>query len=567
MAAITVLLAFILLGCGTALAAGLSDIAGHWAAADIEQAVSSGYVQGYPDGTFRPDSGVNRAEFVAMLDSAFQEPTAAFDAPVDVSDQDWFAQDIKSALAAGFVSGYPDGTFRPQDEVSRQDGACMLAKILKLDGAGDPGFSDGDQIDSWAKGSVSGLVAAGIMTGYPDGSFEPQEVITRAEAVVMINKALALEALTPVTDQLQVTGDAVNVRSGPNANAQIIGEANSGDILQAKAKNDEDWYQVDYQGGVGWVAGWYVQVYYQPAPAANSPSANSSQTSNSTVSDSTSGSTPAESDGASLASLDTQGNDAGNTVTIQGAQIDTADTQAPGDQVSNPSQKTSAPAGSSTSGNGASFYGMDLAAYPGDDVMQTWWNDSPFYYTGFYLGPAPYHPDTSFMDKRQVLVDQGWGLLPIYLGRQADSWNLDQGVADGDDAVNLTVSAGFPQDTVIFLDIETSSPLTDSFLSYVTDWVNEVQSKGYKAGIYCYVGNASQIGDALPDDVQFWVAYYNGGDLTSPIPSPADSGVSFARDWQFVGDTSLTYGGSTLDVDFNTSTYTDPSAESVNVKK
>jgi hypothetical protein len=210
---------------------------------------------------------------------------------------------------------------------------------------------------------------------------------------------------------------------------------------------------------------------------------------------------------------------------------------------------------------------MDLAAYPGDDVMQAWWNDSPFYYTGFYLGPAPYHPDTSFMDKRQVLVDQGWGLLPVYVGRQADSWNLDQGVEDGDDAVNLAASAGFPDNTVIFLDIETSLPLTNSFLSYVTDWVSEVQSQGYIAGIYCYIGNASQIRNALPDNVQFWVAYYTGSDLPSSIPSPVDSGVSFASTWQFVGDTCLTCGGFTLDIDFNTSTYTDPSAESVNVKK
>jgi hypothetical protein len=241
--------------------------------------------------------------------------------------------------------------------------------------------------------------------------------------------------------------------------------------------------------------------------------------------------------------------------------------QAPGDQAANPNMGTSAPAGSSTSGNGASFYGMDLAAYPGDDVMQAWWNDSPFYYTGFYLGPAPYHPDTSFMDKRQVLVDQGWGLLPIYLGRQADSWNLDQGVEDGDDAVNLAASAGFPHNTVIFLDIETGLPLTNSFLSYVTDWVSEVQSQGYIAGIYCYIDNASQIGNALPDNVQFWVAHYTGNNLPSSIPSPVGSGVSFASAWQFVGDTCLTYGGFTLDIDFNTSTYTDPSTESVKINK
>ncbi len=171
------------------------------------------------------------------------------------------------------------------------------------------------------------------------------------------------------------------------------------------------------------------------------------------------------------------------------------------------------------------------------------------------------------MDERQVLVDQGWGLLPIYVGRQADSWNLDQGIEDADDAVNLAASAGFPRNTVIFLDIETWSPLSYSYLSYVTDWVSEVESKGYIAGIYCYVDNASQIGSALPDNVQFWVAYYTCNDLPSSIPSPADSGVSFASAWQFVGDTYLTYGGYSLDIDINTSTYTDPATESEKINK
>ncbi len=67
----------------------------------------------------------------------------------------------------------------------------------------------------------------------------------------MINKALAFQALTPVSGQLQVTGDVVNVRSGPSTIAQVIGQAYSGDILQAKAKNNDDWYQIDYQGVLG----------------------------------------------------------------------------------------------------------------------------------------------------------------------------------------------------------------------------------------------------------------------------------------------------------------------------
>ena len=170
----------------------------------------------------------------------------------------------------------------------------MLANLLKLDGAGTSSFSDADDIASWAQASVSSLVAAGIMIGYPDGSFRPQEVITRAEAVVMINKALAYQSPTPVTDQLQVTGDDVNVRSDPSMSAPVIGQANSGDILQAEAENDDDWYQIDYQGGSGWIAGWYVQVC-QPSlasQASDTAPSNSSQTSNSTVSDSTPGTHP-----------------------------------------------------------------------------------------------------------------------------------------------------------------------------------------------------------------------------------------------------------------------------------
>ena len=60
----------------------MNDIGGHWAAAEIQQAVSTGYVQGYPDGTFRPDAGVTRAEFVTMLDGAFQVPAGRMKTPL-----------------------------------------------------------------------------------------------------------------------------------------------------------------------------------------------------------------------------------------------------------------------------------------------------------------------------------------------------------------------------------------------------------------------------------------------------------------------------------------------------
>ncbi len=248
---------------GIAYANGVTDIKGNWAASEIEKALSAGYVKGYPDGSFRPNGGVTRAEFVSMVDSAFQvAPGQSKNSFKDVHSKDWYAKDVQSALAAGFVTGYPDGTFRPQQAVNRQEAASMMAKLLNLSGEGNLSFSDAGQIDTWAKPSIAGLIARGVMSGYPDGTFRPKKIISRAEAVVMINKALASQS-TPVTTQLQVAGDYVNVRSGPGTSNRVIGQAHHGDILQAKEKRG-DWYQIDYQGGTGWVADWCVQVY-QPA--------------------------------------------------------------------------------------------------------------------------------------------------------------------------------------------------------------------------------------------------------------------------------------------------------------
>jgi hypothetical protein len=164
------------------------------------------------------------------------------------------------------------------------------------------------------------------------------------------------------------------------------------------------------------------------------------------------------------------------------------------------------------------------------------------------------------MSKRQTLVNQGWGLLPIYVGRQADSDHLDAptGLADADEAVSLAVSNAFPLNTTIYLDVETGLPLTSSYLNYVTSWAGEVKAKGYGVGIYCNTKNADQIRSILPG-AAFWVAHYAGDNLPSSTLSLADTGVSYAGSWQFTGDSSLTYGGYPLAVDLDASTYHDPS--------
>lgn len=77
-----------------------------------------------------------------------------------------------------------------------------------------------------------------------------------------------LASLTPVTDQLQTAYDTVNVRSGPGTNHARIGQVHLGDIIQAKAKDANGWYQIDWQEGTGWIAGWCVQAYQQTSTAS-----------------------------------------------------------------------------------------------------------------------------------------------------------------------------------------------------------------------------------------------------------------------------------------------------------
>ncbi|XID93408.1 InlB B-repeat-containing protein [Paenibacillaceae bacterium WGS1546] len=103
----------------------------------------------------------------------------------------WAEASIRRAVAAGIASGYPDGSFQPNRTVTRAEFAVLLAKALNLQGeAGDPGFADAERIGAWAKEAVARAVQAGILKGYQDGTFRPGAEITRAEMAVMIAGAL-----------------------------------------------------------------------------------------------------------------------------------------------------------------------------------------------------------------------------------------------------------------------------------------------------------------------------------------------------------------------------------------
>ncbi len=165
-----------------------SDISGHWGEADIQQVLAFGAMNGYPDGTFRPDNTITRAEFAAVLVKALGlEPQNGIVFNDTVNH--WAKDYIATAAAYGIITGYDAQTFGPEDYITREQMAVMINRAEQLEAAvAGMSFTDADQISVWAREAVSLVSGHHIMSGYPDNSFRPAAFASRAEAaVVMVN--------------------------------------------------------------------------------------------------------------------------------------------------------------------------------------------------------------------------------------------------------------------------------------------------------------------------------------------------------------------------------------------
>lgn len=214
------------------------------------------------------------------------------------------------------------------------------------------------------------------------------------------------------------------------------------------------------------------------------------------------------------------------------------------------------------------FPGFDTGSYPGDAVMRAWFG-SPFIFTGFYL-EAPCHNSKKFkpwMGHRQTLKEIGWGLVVVYVGRQAagcgaDKLTRQQGLDDGADAISKAKGEGITQGATIFLDVELMDTISAKMLRYMRGWIaGLLTDKFYKPGIYAHFRNADAlmaearqeyVAQGEPDGAPaFWVVRVPGGnkfdvlksglqDLKNLSPKP----ISFANVWQGKIDIkSETHGG------------------------
>ncbi|THF76090.1 discoidin domain-containing protein [Cohnella fermenti] len=154
------------------------------------------YINGFEDGTFRPSKPVTRAELAAMVARNMPDPSDVRSAQTilaDVASDHWAADSINRVYAAGIMTGSGNGQFRPDETVTRAELAAVLARWNTLDAAagGESAFADVKL--SWAAEAIAAVQAQGWMRGYPDGTFRPDNGLTRAEAVRALNAALGRE--------------------------------------------------------------------------------------------------------------------------------------------------------------------------------------------------------------------------------------------------------------------------------------------------------------------------------------------------------------------------------------
>ncbi len=178
-----------------------ADIATHWARNDIEVMAARHVAQGMPDGTFAPDAGVTRAQFAAFVTRCLGLEPGGAAGFSDVPANAWYAGVVAAAAKAGIVKGFEDGTFRPDEPITREQVAAMVTRALKVAGKEvtlTPAerdrllavFADRGAIGDWALDAVAVAVKEGIVRGRAVDSFAPQAGATRAEAVTMLKRLL-----------------------------------------------------------------------------------------------------------------------------------------------------------------------------------------------------------------------------------------------------------------------------------------------------------------------------------------------------------------------------------------
>ena len=248
------------------------------------------YMSGEEGARFYPDRAMTRAEMAQVLYNLLASyPPVTGGSFSDVSAGAWYATAVNTLVELDVLSGYEDGTFRPNNAVTRAEFVTAVCKCFDSLSTGSAGFSDVS--GHWAEGFINQAVAEDWISGFPDGTFRPDESIQRCQVTAILNKALErtgsgfaadagtqefvdvpsshwayehiAEAADPVYDDptATITGNEVRVRSGPDTTYTILGYVNAGDLVYVLADPSGDWVQIrTVDGIVGYVSSQYVRL-------------------------------------------------------------------------------------------------------------------------------------------------------------------------------------------------------------------------------------------------------------------------------------------------------------------
>ena len=167
-----------------------TDTSNHWAEQDIQKLSSYGIVTGYQDGSFKPNNNLTRAELVTIINRILNNTTQNTRYVPDINNKNWYYAEIRKGIESGFITGDSDGNVHPESLITREEAVVMLQRaFVPLDNENMViKYSDFSDASSWAKESLSTFITRKYISGYNDNTIKPKANITRAEVVKIITR-------------------------------------------------------------------------------------------------------------------------------------------------------------------------------------------------------------------------------------------------------------------------------------------------------------------------------------------------------------------------------------------
>lgn len=173
-----------------------TDVEGHWAEKEINKLSINGVISGYSDNSFKPNENMTRAELVTVINRILGNTVQNTKYVPDINAKDWFYSEIRKGIQSGIIQGDSDGYVRPNDLVTREEAIVIIQRALvpNISSRIIKEYKDKDELSEWAKEAVSIFLKEGYINGYEDNTLKPKGNITRAEVVKIITNIINIYA-------------------------------------------------------------------------------------------------------------------------------------------------------------------------------------------------------------------------------------------------------------------------------------------------------------------------------------------------------------------------------------